>query len=89
VPAGGIAAVRLTAKSPASGRRISLRDQATDHLPPECFELSSYQLEATWSLDPDAAAMLNLTEDHSIDMRALAEYGAARAASSWARVSRF
>ena len=28
------------------------------------LELSSYQLETTWSLDPDAAAMLNLTEDH-------------------------
>ena len=28
------------------------------------LELSSYQLETTWSLAPRAAAMLNLTEDH-------------------------
>src|SRR5689334_16721235 len=28
------------------------------------LELSSFQLETTWSLAPDAAAMLNLSEDH-------------------------
>jgi len=28
------------------------------------LELSSYQLETTWSLEADAAALLNLTEDH-------------------------
>ena len=43
------------------------------------LELSSYQLETTWSLAPDAAAMLNLTEDHFDRYRGLADYGAAKA----------
>jgi UDP-N-acetylmuramoylalanine--D-glutamate ligase len=43
------------------------------------LELSSYQLETTWSLSPAAAAMLNLTEDHLDRYASLAEYGAAKA----------
>jgi len=43
------------------------------------LELSSYQLETTWSLEPDAAAMLNLTEDHLDRYADLAQYGAAKA----------
>jgi UDP-N-acetylmuramoylalanine--D-glutamate ligase len=43
------------------------------------LELSSYQLETTWSLAPDAAAMLNLTEDHLDRYRGLDDYGAAKA----------
>src|SRR5439155_973307 len=43
------------------------------------LELSSYQLETTWSLDPEAAAMLNLTEDHLDRYAGLAAYGAANA----------
>ena len=43
------------------------------------LELSSYQLETTWSLAPDAAAMLNLTEDHLDRYAGLDEYGAAKA----------
>ena len=43
------------------------------------LELSSYQLETTWSLEPHAAAMLNLTEDHLDRYAGLAEYGAAKA----------
>ena len=43
------------------------------------LELSSYQLETTWSLAPDAAAMLNLSEDHLDRYSDLAEYGAAKA----------
>lgn len=43
------------------------------------LELSSYQLETTWSLEPDAAAMLNLSEDHLDRYRDLDEYGAAKA----------
>jgi UDP-N-acetylmuramoylalanine--D-glutamate ligase len=43
------------------------------------LELSSYQLETTWSLAPDAAAMLNLAEDHLDRYAGLAEYGAAKA----------
>jgi UDP-N-acetylmuramoylalanine--D-glutamate ligase len=42
------------------------------------LELSSYQLETTWSLRPDAAAMLNLTEDHLDRYAGLDEYAAAK-----------
>jgi UDP-N-acetylmuramoylalanine--D-glutamate ligase len=43
------------------------------------LELSSYQLETTWHLEPDASAMLNLTEDHFDRYGGLPEYGAAKA----------
>jgi len=43
------------------------------------LELSSYQLETTWSLAPTAAAMLNLSEDHLDRYAGLAEYAAAKA----------
>jgi len=43
------------------------------------LELSSYQLETTWSLAPRAAAMLNLTEDHFDRYAGLDDYGAAKA----------
>jgi UDP-N-acetylmuramoylalanine--D-glutamate ligase len=43
------------------------------------LELSSYQLETTWSLAPYAAAMLNLTEDHLDRYAGLEEYAAAKA----------
>jgi len=43
------------------------------------LELSSYQLETTWSLAPDAAAMLNLSEDHLDRYAGLADYAAAKA----------
>jgi UDP-N-acetylmuramoylalanine--D-glutamate ligase len=50
------------------------------HLPDTwVLELSSYQLETTWSLAPDAAAMLNLSEDHLDRYAGLAEYAAAKA----------
>jgi UDP-N-acetylmuramoylalanine--D-glutamate ligase len=42
------------------------------------LELSSYQLETTWSLEPDAAAMLNLAEDHLDRYASLQDYGAAK-----------
>ena len=43
------------------------------------LELSSYQLETTWSLAPDAAAMLNLSEDHLDRYAGLDTYGEAKA----------
>jgi len=43
------------------------------------LELSSYQLETTWSLAPRAAAMLNLSEDHFDRYASLDEYAAAKA----------
>jgi UDP-N-acetylmuramoylalanine--D-glutamate ligase len=43
------------------------------------LELSSYQLETTWSLAPDAATMLNLSEDHLDRYPGLAQYAAAKA----------
>ena len=48
---------------------------------PDAFvlELSSFQLESTASLEPDAAAMLNLTEDHLDRYGGLRDYAAAKA----------
>jgi len=43
------------------------------------LELSSYQLETTWTLNPDAAAMLNISEDHLDRYRDLGEYAGAKA----------
>ena len=43
------------------------------------LELSSYQLETTWSLAPRAATMLNLTEDHLDRYAGLEDYAAAKA----------
>ena len=43
------------------------------------LELSSYQLETTWSLAPKAATVLNLSEDHLDRYATLREYGAAKA----------
>ncbi|HZQ73755.1 MAG TPA: UDP-N-acetylmuramoyl-L-alanine--D-glutamate ligase [Burkholderiales bacterium] len=43
------------------------------------LELSSYQLETAWSLAPDAAALLNLSEDHLDRYAGLEDYGAAKA----------
>jgi UDP-N-acetylmuramoylalanine--D-glutamate ligase len=43
------------------------------------LELSSYQLETTWSLAPEAATMLNLSEDHLDRYPSFAAYGAAKA----------
>jgi len=43
------------------------------------LELSSYQLEHTESLRPDAATMLNLSEDHLDRYAGIAEYAAAKA----------
>ena len=48
---------------------------------PEVFvlELSSFQLESTASLAPDAATVLNVTEDHLDRYDGLADYAAAKA----------
>jgi UDP-N-acetylmuramoylalanine--D-glutamate ligase len=43
------------------------------------LELSSYQLETTHSLQPEAAAVLNVTPDHLDRYGSLAEYAAAKA----------
>lgn len=43
------------------------------------LELSSYQLETTWSLRPQAAAMLNVTEDHLDRYAGIEEYASAKA----------
>jgi len=43
------------------------------------LELSSYQLETTWSLEPEAAAVLNVSEDHLDRYAGIDEYAAAKA----------
>lgn len=42
------------------------------------LELSSYQLETTWSLAPQAATVLNVSEDHLDRYATIREYGAAK-----------
>jgi UDP-N-acetylmuramoylalanine--D-glutamate ligase len=43
------------------------------------LELSSYQLETAWSLEPEAAALLNVSEDHLDRYAGIEEYAAAKA----------
>ena len=43
------------------------------------LELSSYQLETTWSLEPDVAALLNVSEDHLDRYAGLAAYAESKA----------
>jgi UDP-N-acetylmuramoylalanine--D-glutamate ligase len=59
----------------------ALQAAAEEGMVPEIFvlELSSFQLESTSSLNADAAAMLNLCEDHLDRYPGLAEYAAAKA----------
>ena len=74
--AGGIDAEVAGNISPPALDALMKRDT-----PPAAWvlELSSYQLETTWSLAPAAAAMLNLTEDHFDRYTGLDDYGAAKA----------
>ena len=58
---------------------VALMKRGDQHPAVWVLELSSYQLETTWSLAPDAAAMLNLSEDHLDRYAGLAEYAAAKA----------
>ena len=51
------------------------------------LELSSFQLETTYSLRTVAATVLNVTPDHMDRYASLEEYGAAKAASSTAAPS--
>ncbi len=43
------------------------------------LELSSFQLETTWSLRPDAATVLNISQDHMDRYSGLDDYAAAKA----------
>ncbi|MDH3319058.1 MAG: UDP-N-acetylmuramoyl-L-alanine--D-glutamate ligase [Betaproteobacteria bacterium] len=58
-----------------------LQALATRAAPPAAWvlELSSYQLETTWSLEPEAAALLNVSEDHLDRYAGIEEYAAAKA----------
>lgn len=74
----------------AAGRRVrtggNLGPPALDLLADETgagpdfyvLELSSFQLESTWSLHPLAAVVLNVSADHMDRYRDLAEYAAAK-----------
>jgi len=59
----------------------ALQALAARATPPAAWvlELSSYQLETTWSLEPEAAAMLNVSEDHLDRYAGIEEYAAAKA----------
>jgi UDP-N-acetylmuramoylalanine--D-glutamate ligase len=58
-----------------------LQALAARRAPPAVWalELSSYQLETTWSLEPEAAALLNLSEDHFDRYAGIEDYAAAKA----------
>lgn len=43
------------------------------------LELSSYQLETVWALEPDVATVLNLSEDHLDRYAGIEDYAAAKA----------
>jgi UDP-N-acetylmuramoylalanine--D-glutamate ligase len=82
----------VTALAAAMGTAAGLRSRAVGNIGvpvldalqeeplPQLFavELSSYQLETTSSLELDAAAMLNLTQDHLDRYRSLEEYARAK-----------
>jgi UDP-N-acetylmuramoylalanine--D-glutamate ligase len=59
----------------------ALQALAARAAPPAAWvlELSSYQLETTWSLEPEAAALLNLSEDHFDRYPGMDDYAAAQA----------
>lgn len=59
---------------------IPALDLLVDGLEPELYvlELSSFQLETTYSLKPQAAAVLNVTPDHLDRYPSLADYAAAK-----------
>ena len=66
--------------SPPALEALMKREKANSSRPDIwVLELSSYQLETTWSLAPVAATMLNLSEDHLDRYSGLAEYAAAKA----------
>ena len=69
VVAGNIGLCVLDALSHLNGRQ------------PDVFvlELSSFQLETTHSLQPDAAVVLNVTEDHMDRYEGMTDYAAAKA----------
>ena len=53
---------------------------ARDHGQPDVYvvELSSFQLETTWSLECDSATMLNLSQDHLDRYASMDDYAAAK-----------
>ena len=53
------------------------------------LELSSFQLESTSSLEPAAATLLNLSEDHMDRYDSIADYAAAKARISMARACKY
>ncbi len=60
---------------------VALRQALNDNELPEVWvlELSSFQMETTSSLKPDAATVLNLTQDHLDWHGSMQAYGAAKA----------
>jgi UDP-N-acetylmuramoylalanine--D-glutamate ligase len=59
----------------------ALMQREDDGTPPDVWvlELSSFQLETTYSLNATAAVVLNLTQDHCDRYRGMEEYAAAKA----------
>jgi UDP-N-acetylmuramoylalanine--D-glutamate ligase len=78
VEAGGLSARAAGNISPAA--LAALADALSSGKLPDVWalELSSFQLETTTSLGPDAAAILNLTQDHLDWHGSMQAYGAAK-----------
>jgi UDP-N-acetylmuramoylalanine--D-glutamate ligase len=64
--------------SPAVLDALSAREASGKAAAAWVLELSSFQLESTYSLEADAATMLNLTEDHLDRHGSMREYGLAK-----------
>lgn len=73
---------RLSGKRVGVGGNLGIPalDLLVDGLEPELYvlEISSFQLETTYSLKPQAAAVLNVTPDHMDRYPSLADYAAAK-----------
>lgn len=64
---------------PAALAALAAREDAGRMPQAWVLELSSYQLETTWSLAPDAAVLLNVSDDHLDRYPGIAAYAAAKA----------
>jgi UDP-N-acetylmuramoylalanine--D-glutamate ligase len=72
---------RLAGVRVAVGGNLGLPalDLLSDQVELYVLELSSFQLESTWSLEPKVAAVLNVSADHMDRYDSLADYAATKA----------
>ena len=78
-PAGGTAPAVGTASAPGTTPALGTASAAAGSTQLYVLELSSFQLDATWSLDLKAAVVLNVTPDHLDRYASVEEYAASKA----------